>query len=225
MSETPDKHVEHAEHAEHAAHDPLLRKIAMSMAIIAAVLAAAAMISHRTHTETLRLTTEANINHTRANVSHTKGSDMYNYYQFKNTLSRQYQVFLMEMDVMPVKNGSEGNLKSAQEYLTREIQKYEGTKGKEGSLAKLKHEAEELKEEAKKSEEAAKEDEEASHHVHHAVNWIDYGHLGLELALVLCSIAVLTKQRSFWYTGIGAATLGAVFVLVGVIGLLQIGHL
>jgi hypothetical protein len=225
MSETTDKHLEHAEHVQHAAHDPLLRKIAMSMAIIAAVLAAASMISHRGHTETLRLKTEANIDHTRANVSHTKASDMWNYYQAKNLLSRQYQVLLKMVELLPVKPGYEEKQKSTQDYLIKQIQKYEGTPGKEGDLANLKEKAEELVKEGEHSEQEADADEEKSHAVHHGVNWTDYGHLGLELALVLCSIAVLTRQRGFWYTGIGAAVVGAVLVVVGVIQVAGTGHL
>jgi hypothetical protein len=199
MSET-EHHLEHAEHAEHAAHNPLDRMVAMTMAIFAAMLAAAAMVSHRGHTETLRLTTEANI-------YHTKASDAWNYYQAKNTLSRQYKVLLMEPR----------NEKS-KKYLTREITKYEGADGKKGTLAELKHKAEALTEDGDK-------EEHASHDVHHNVGWIDYGHLGLELALIMCAICVLTKQRGFWYTGIAAAVVGLALVLVGVAGLIQHGHL
>jgi hypothetical protein len=225
MEHTADKQLEHAEHVEHAALDPLNRKIAMSMAIIAAVLAGAAMLSHRGHTETLRLTTEANINHTVATTSHTQASDMWNYYQSKNILSREYQVLQKMVDVLPIKDGGEAKLKETQGYLAAQIQKYEGSKDKEGELAKLKHQAEDLVHKAEHSEKLAEADEHASHAVHHSVNWIDYGHLGLELALVLCSVAVLTKLRSFWLTGIGAAIIGTALVLYGVGGLVGSGHL
>jgi hypothetical protein len=199
MSHT-EHHLEHAEHAQHAAHDPLDRKVAMTMAIIAAILAAAAMISHRGHTEVLRLSNQANLHH-------TKASDAWNYYQAKNTLSRQYKVLLME-----------AQSEKTREYLTKEIEKYEGTRDKKGSLAKLEHNARELTEQGE-------EEEHASHGVHQSVNWIDFGHLGLELALVLCSITVLTKQRGFWYVGMAAAAAGVVVVLVGVVGLLEHGHI
>lgn len=206
--------LEHAEHAQHAAHDPLDRQVAMTMTIIAALLAAAAMISHRGHTETLRLTTEANICHTKASTFHTKASDAWNYYQAKNTLARQYQVLLLET-----------REPKAKEYLEKEVRKYEGAAGKEGKLAELKREAEKLQKEGEEWEQKAEAHEHTSHEVHISVNWVDYGHLGLELALVLCSVTVLTKQRGFWYLGIAAAAAGLLLVLGGVAGLLAHGHL
>jgi hypothetical protein len=199
MAHSTHEQLEHAEHTQHAAHNPLDRKVAMTMAIIAAFLAAASMVSHRGHTETLRLTTEAD-------MYHTKEANKWAYYQAKNTLERQYQVNLMEAQKEKTK-----------EHLKKEIDRYKGTGGKEGSLAEAKHEAEELRDEANHFEHA-------SHEVHGHVNWIDYGHLGLELALVLSSITVLTKQRSFWYAGIAAAIIGVGLVLYGVQGLLHMGH-
>ena len=47
MSHGMEEHLEHAEHAQHAAHNPFDRRVAMSMAIVAAVLACVAMLSHR----------------------------------------------------------------------------------------------------------------------------------------------------------------------------------
>src|SRR5947209_15239698 len=88
MGHGTDKHLEHAEHAQHAAHDPFDRRVAMSMAIVAAALAGVTLLSHRGHTETLRLATEANI-------LHTKMSDQYNFYQAKNIRSYEFQSFLM----------------------------------------------------------------------------------------------------------------------------------
>jgi hypothetical protein len=213
MTHSTHEHLEHAEHSQHAAHDALNRKVAMTMAIIAACLAVAAMVSHRGHTETLRLTTEANIYHTKANVYHTKSSDAWNYYQAKNILSRFYNVQLME-----------AKTEKAKKYLAGEIEKYKGTKSKEGELAKLKREAEKLGEEGEHAKHEAEHNEHLSHEVHLHVNWIDYGHLALDLALVLATITVLTKLRGFWYFGMAAAVVGVGLVLVGVLGLVDTGH-
>ena len=57
------EHLEHAEHAEHA-HEPFDKRVAVSVAIVAAVLAGISMLGHRKHNEVLQLTTEANIHHT-----------------------------------------------------------------------------------------------------------------------------------------------------------------
>jgi hypothetical protein len=69
-------------------------------------------------------------------------------------------------------------------------------------------EARKLVARAKAREELAEHTLEESHHVHHQANRLDFGHLGLELGLVLCSIAVLTKQKGFWLSGIVIAAVG-----------------
>ena len=52
-----------------------------------------------------------------------------------------------------------------------------------------------------------------SEHAHHQGNRFDWGELSVEFAVVLCSVAVLTKLRGFWYTGIVMGTIGAVIAL------------
>ncbi len=73
----------------------------------------------------------------------------------------------------------------------------------------LEAQANELVDKAHKKEEAAEKKLHESHHVHAVADRLDFGHLGLELALVLCSIAVLTKQTGFWYSGVAIAAVGA----------------
>ena len=53
MSDTHE-HLEHAEHAEHAAHNPYDRRVALTIAVVAAALAGVTLLSHRSHTETLQ---------------------------------------------------------------------------------------------------------------------------------------------------------------------------
>src|SRR4051812_34094187 len=59
MAHGTEHHLEEAHHAEHARHDPFDRRVAMTMAIVAAALACVTMLSHRAHNETLKNTTEA----------------------------------------------------------------------------------------------------------------------------------------------------------------------
>src|SRR6266849_9375295 len=86
MSHGTEEHLEHAEHAQHAdqaAQDPFFRRVAMTMALVAAVLACITMLSHREHTETLRLQSEATI-------SHTQATDQWAYYQAKKVREYNY---------------------------------------------------------------------------------------------------------------------------------------
>src|SRR5262249_36365634 len=80
MSET-EHHLEHAEHAQHAAHSPFDRRVTMTIAIIAALLACVTLLSHRAHNETLALEIEAG-------QFSTSATDKWNQYQAKKI--RQY---------------------------------------------------------------------------------------------------------------------------------------
>jgi Domain of unknown function (DUF4337) len=231
MSEGTEQHLEHAEHAQHHAYNPFDRRVAMTMAIMAALLAGVTLVSHRGHTETLRLTTEATTNH-------TKASDDWNLYQAKNIRSHEYQAFLF-LESMLAKDVVKHDDESAamRRFWVDQVDKYEGkgywasflenlqgSKGKSdakgsnpvvpaqsGELAMLKHNAEELQAHARTLEDQ-------SHLLHAHVTWIDIGHLGLELALVMCAVAVLTKQRTFWLTGIGFALAGSAVAGYGMVG-------
>jgi uncharacterized protein YlxW (UPF0749 family) len=231
MTHGTEHHLHEAEHVQHHAQDPFDRRVAMTMAILAAVLAGVTMQSHRAHNETLRLQnealalqSEANKLETQVDTLHTKASDKWSYYQAKKNRLYQYEAFAELAGVLPkesnrppdASSGTAADPKggSAADQLA---QKWKGR------AAKYQQDADELEKEARHLEEEAqhkrKEIEEldakveekkhASGEVHHRANRQDYGHLGLELALVVCSVAVLTKQRGFWYTGIGVGLIGA----------------
>ena len=74
---------------------------------------------------------------------------------------------------------------------------------------RYKDKADEIEKEARALVSEAEKHMDESHHVHHRADRFDYGELGIELALVLCSVAVLTKQRGFWFAGIVSAVVGA----------------
>jgi hypothetical protein len=211
--ETTDKHLEHAEHTQHAAHDPFNSKVAVTMAILAAVLAGVALASHRGHTETLRLATVAT-------ALHTEATDKWNEYQAKNIRGHEFKAFLM-LETLVAKDGLKQDPESAarRNYWINQIDKYEGQgtwaafeeslTGKDKQPTKRGGELAKLSEEAEKLKTAAINHESESHQLHELVTWIDFGHLGLELALVFCAVAVLTKSRPFWLMGIITGMVGA----------------
>jgi Domain of unknown function (DUF4337) len=61
----------------------------------------------------------------------------------------------------------------------------------------------------------AGEYQKASASKHHQADWFDLGELGVELALVLSSVTILTKRRPFWYVGLVLGVIGLVCVGVG----------
>ena len=118
MSHGTEEHLEHAEHAQHPVHDPFYRQVAMTMAIVAAVLACVTMLSHREHTETLRLQNEATIHHTQA-------SDQWAYYQAKKAREYSYDASAVILEPIATKaDNSKALLAKAEEWKTK-AQRYE----------------------------------------------------------------------------------------------------
>src|SRR5438067_1944909 len=98
MAHGTEQHLEHAEHAQHHAHDPFDRRVAMTMAIVAALLACASMLSHRAHNHTLKL-------HIMANDDITEASNRWGYYQAKKNREYMYAADAALLAVI-VKDGS-----------------------------------------------------------------------------------------------------------------------
>jgi predicted O-linked N-acetylglucosamine transferase (SPINDLY family) len=194
--EHPAEHVEHVEHQQHAAHSPFDRKVAMTMAIVAALLAVDTLLSHRSHNETLRL-------QAKAGIVQSKASDGWNYFQAKNIRRHEYEAFANLASNLAPAPGHEDQTKKQIEDWRKKAETYDSK-----DLPKMKKEAEEMEGEVLKLKKE-------SEHVHHQSNWFDLGELGLELSLILCSIAVLTKRAPFWYTGIASAVIGISVAALG----------
>jgi hypothetical protein len=189
MEHGPEHTIEHGEHAIHSAHNPFDRRVAMTIAIVAAALACITMLSHRAHNETLLYQTEANILHTQA-------TDKWNYYQSKNLLNKLYKSQRYALNASGKDPARASEHDAAQKYWSEEIEKYDKR------LPKMEEDAHHLEEEAEVSMKKSRE-------MHHQADRFDWGELAVEMAVVLCSVAVLTKQAGFWYSGIGMGVLGA----------------
>ena len=193
MSHGPEEHLEQAHHAQHARLDPFDRRVAMSMAIVAGVLACVTMFSHRQHNQTLRFQSEANILQTRA-------SDQWSFYQAKKQRQHQYETNAVLLDLV-AKDSANAKAGARAGETQKEWNANRERYGKE---------AEEIKGEAEKLENESKEHQLESTHSHHVADRLDLGELGVEIALILCSVAVLTKDAKFWLGGIVFAVAGAV---------------
>src|ERR1700722_5497838 len=173
MAHGTEHHVEEAHHAEHASHDDFTKRVAMTMAIVAAALAFVTLLSHRSHNETIQ-------NQIKSNDHLTEASDKWGYFQAKK--NRQYMLEAdAKMLALLAKDGSQPDAAQRADKLIAEWDENAATY-KEDS-ADLEKEARELTAESKKYEEKA-------HLTHLKGNLFDLGELGIELALVLCSIAV-----------------------------------
>jgi hypothetical protein len=222
--ENPSEHLEHIEHQQHAAQaGGFDRKVAVTMAIIAAFLATVAMLSHRAHNETLRLQGEANRLQTEANIDHTRAADQWGFYQAKNIRKHEYQSMSSLLKVVAPAAGKEGEQAKLIAYWEGKAKEYEGLDEKKEdasedsekkSLKKIRAEAEHLEHEGKSKERNAEKRLEESEHHHHRGFWLDMAQLAVELGLVLCSLAVLSKRAPFWLAGIVAAVVGLAIAAV-----------
>jgi hypothetical protein len=188
MSEIGE-HLEHAEHAQHASSG-FDRKVAMTIAVIAAALAGVSVLGHRAHNDVLRL-------HNEAAVKEVNASNGYAWYQATRVRQQNLEVNKQILSLQPPPASEEDHHKrdATIKGWDDKIAEYKG------DLAKRKADADRDKEEAKTLTHEA-------HFVHRQADRLDIGHLAVELGLVLGSIAVLTKRKSFWIAGITAGLIG-----------------
>jgi hypothetical protein len=238
------------EHAAHHASDPFDRKVAMSMVVIAALLAAVKVLGHRTHNETLAY-------QIKAGVAHTQESDQWNFFQAKKMreviselratmlspeLSRRQSEsewlaqFVKDLEeteadlekgpepqkLPPILERGEKALaaaKKARDALAAKpnvpperVEQYF-----EAKLQAQRYRADSriILNQAAKKHHDAQEFREKSTHKHHQADFFDLGELAVELALVLSSVAILTKRPGYWYAGIALSALGIVLVAIG----------
>ena len=182
--------LEQAEHAQHAAHSGFDKRVAISIAMVAAVLAAVSMLAHRTHNDVLRLQSESS-------VKEVNASNGYAWYQATRVRQQALEINrdLIELQPVPTVPALAEKREKLVAGWVAKIEEYKG------DLKKRKDEADADK---KKAKELAEE----SHLRHAQGNRLDIAHLAVELGLVLCSIAVLTKRKAFWLAGLVSCLLG-----------------
>src|SRR5262245_2725114 len=87
--------------------------------------------------------------------------------------------------------------------------------GLEMNVRRYRLEADAINDKAKKERAQAEVYQGKSTSKHHQADWFDLGELGVELALVLSSVAILTKGRPYWYAGLVLGVVGLVCVGIG----------
>lgn len=242
------EHLEHAEHAEHHVLDPFSQRVAVSMAIVAALLAAISMVGHRTHNKVLRLQGdsnrllgdvnrvigEANRASTEAAEAEVDKSNLFAWYQAKRLRQEQlsFTVTLMETtpgtELLPKDVDPDARKKAEDRAATRakvatdakkRADEYSKSNDKRDNLPDLiergneagkraeakRAEAAKIREEAVSFRKDAANAQDEAEHVHHQADRFDLAHLSAEIGLVLCSIALLTKKKVYWFVGLAAA--------------------
>jgi len=104
----PDEIQELHEQAKEGAHHPSLAPVTVTMAILAVLVAALSLLSHRAHTEQLLLQTQA--------------TDQWAYYQAKDIRRHTYELFLDETSVFALQNSKE--IEAMKEKYQKEVGRY-----------------------------------------------------------------------------------------------------
>src|SRR5262249_33298738 len=162
-----------------------------TIAIVAALLACVTMLSHRAHNKTLQLQLHAN-------DSMAKASNQWNYFQSKKNRQYLYETADKQTRIL------RGHPLMATPKDSDELKKWEQATDKEAGSwkkdsARYGRETKDIEKKAREYTDEAEKYQKASVHMHHLGDRYDIAELGVEMGLVLCSLAVLTKRRGFWY--------------------------
>jgi hypothetical protein len=196
MGHGPAETIEHAQHAQHAAHDNYDRTVTISIAILAAGLACVTILSHKTHNLVLSKQIEAGL-------FRNDAADKWNEYQANNIRKHMYETDAEIADFIPSVPEKKAERDKALARWNDQITKYK--------KVNLPRTMEEAKSFTKQSQEKFDE----SIHVHHKAERLDLGDLGLQLGVVLASLAILTKRRAFWAAGVVCGIAGFLWAMSG----------
>jgi hypothetical protein len=131
--------------------------------------------------------------HTEELLLQAQASDQWNYYQAKNIRLHEMQVVVDQFAVLTTIDKEKTEL--LREKYQKEVERYEKDKDTISDKAKeLENERDVLRKRADR---------------------FDAGEGILEIALVICSVTLLTEKKLFWYAGILIGAVGLVAALAG----------
>lgn len=222
--ENPGEHVEQAEQAQEALSDPFNRRVTLSIAIVAACLAAVSMLGQNADNdallaqgEALRKQGDALRKMTIAALKSNEATNKWGQYQANNIRGHMYKAFADSASIQ--QNLTDKSPAMIEAWLKR-FDDYENTR-----LPKMGKEAEALVSESRKNMEAAddvlaemEETLKESEINQKKGDRFDLGELGLQLGVVLCSLAILTRNKGFWAAGILCSLAGFLMALSGFFG-------
>jgi hypothetical protein len=169
------------EHAHHHDDEPWTLPVAITISILAVLVAMATLMGHRSSIEVVLLQTQA--------------SDQWAFYQAKNIRLHEMQSVADMLGVLALADKEKAE--ALREKYRKDTERYEKDK--------------------EQISEKAKEFESERAVVSRREDRFDAGEVILEIALIICSLTLLTKRKAFWYSGIA---IGVVGFFVGASGFL-----
>jgi len=169
------------EHAHHNEEEPWTLPVAITISILAVLVAMATLMGHRSSID--------------MGLHLTQATDQWAYYQAKNNRLHGMQ---LDADLLGVLSIADKEKAAAlREKYQKEIERYE--KDKDQISEKAKEFENEL------AVASRREDR------------FDAGEVILDIALIICSLTLLTRRKGFWYSGM---VIGVVGFFVGISGFL-----
>ncbi len=184
----PAEPLEHVEHNAHAT-SPFDKRVAVSVAIIAAAMAIMHSFETDAQAESLKFEIEAG-------KEKTSAANAWSYYQAKNIRDHMYESMEELSTIVPAQDAAARA--KASERWQKQREKY-------------KSELKEHKNEAEHKEKQSEEMHQQSEIQHHLAHKTGRATLFLELGIVITSMAVLTRKRAFWLVGVILALIGAIY--------------
>ena len=175
MHEVMEAHEEHEGHGD----NPLMIPVAVTLSILAVLVAIATLLGHRAASEEILL--------------QTKASDQWAYFQAKNI--RLHEVESVADMFATLAPADKEKAEQVREKYLKEAERYEKDKD----------------EISEKANELEKERGVAGKRADH----FDAGEVVLEIALIICSLTLLTKKKAFWLSGIALGAVGLVVTVSG----------
>lgn len=158
---------------------PYTIPVAVTMSILAVLVAIATLFGHREATELITVQNEA--------------KDQWSYYQAKNARLYMAQKFAKAFAVlMPA---DKEKAAEAREESLKDVERYSDEKGD--------------------ISDKAKDFEKEMILIEHKEDRFDASEVILEIGLIICSLTLLTRQKLFWYSGIGLGVVGLVVMITG----------
>jgi hypothetical protein len=163
----------------HGEESPFLIPVAVTLSILAVLVAIATLLGHRAATEEL--------------ILQTKASDQWAFFQAKNIRLHELQSVADMLGTVTVVEKEKAD--GLREKYLKEVERYE----------KEKDQASEQATDLEKERDVAGRKEDR----------FDAAEVILEIALIICSLTLLTKKKIFWFTGIGLGLAGLVVTVSG----------
>jgi hypothetical protein len=174
---------------------PFDRRVAVTIAILSAILAYVSMLDSTTHSELVSLQTTANREHIEANGALTQSEELLTLSTEARQTAIRHEDTNRIIRLLPVASEGRAGRDELQKELVQSIAQ------KKAEAASLKLQSNEKKAQYDEIQLRSQRTLDEADRLHKEAKSIGRGELLIQLAIVMCSLAILTKRRWYWYSG------------------------